>query len=197
METLCDRTLLNALPIAIFVVDGDVRIRDLNAAATSAFGLNKPAVLDRRGGEVLRCLHAHDVPEGCGRGPYCRGCIIRDSVTTCLAGQTIARRRTKAELLLGETRKEVDLLITASPIPGGEEPLALLAIEDISEISTLRSIIPICANCKKVRDDREYWRTVESYFQSYIGVGFSHGMCPECMTKLYPEYGGPGSDRQK
>src|SRR5574340_691544 len=182
------KTILNAIPLVIFVVDEDVRIHDLNNAAATVFGLSKTTVLKRRSGEVLHCLHSQDVPEGCGRGEFCRTCVIRTSVTTSLQGQTVNRRRTKVELLLGESKKELELLITTSPLPGNDEPLALLIIEDISEITTLRDIIPICMKCRKVRDDQEYWHTVESYFKDYIGVDFSHGICPTCLKELYPDF---------
>ncbi|MBI5056655.1 MAG: PAS domain S-box protein [Nitrospirae bacterium] len=182
------REILDAIPLMIFVVDDDVRIHDLNIAAEKVFGLNKATVLKRRGGEALHCLHSHDVAEGCGRAPFCRNCVIRNSVTGCLQGQAVIRRRTKIDILLQGTRKELEVLITASPVPGRKEPLALLILEDISEISTLRDIIPICAKCKKIRDDQEYWHNVESYFNDYIGVDFSHGLCPECFKELYPGF---------
>jgi PAS domain-containing protein len=182
------QTILNAIPLIIFVVDDDVRIRDLNDTAATVFGLDKATVLNRRGGEVLHCLHAYDVPEGCGRASFCQTCVIRDSVTKCLEGQAVTRRRTKAELLLAGARKELELLITASPMPIGNETMALLIIEDINEITTLRDILPICANCKKIRDDQQYWRSLESYFNEYIGVGFSHGICPTCSEELYPGF---------
>jgi PAS domain-containing protein len=146
-DDLTYQTILNAIPLMIFIVDGDVRIRDLNNAAAKVFGLDKATFLNRRGGEVLHCLHAHDVPEGCGRAPFCQNCVIRNSVTKCLAGQAVTRRRTKAELLLGGTKKEIELLITASPMPSSEEMQVLLILEDINEISNLRAIIPICAHC--------------------------------------------------
>jgi PAS domain-containing protein len=188
-KNLYYQTILNAIPLAIFVVDEDVRIHDLNDAAATVFGLNKGAVLKRRGGEVLRCLHRHDAREGCGRGEYCQtSCVIRNSVKTSLQGQTVTRRRTKVELLLGDSKKELELLITASPLPSNDEPLALLIIEDISEMTTLRDIIPICAKCKKIRDDQQYWHSVEAYFKDYIGVDFSHGLCPTCMKEFYSHF---------
>lgn len=182
------KTILNAIPLIIFVVDEDVRIHDLNNAAAMVFGSNKATVLKRRGGEVLHCLHWHDVPEGCGRGEFCQTCIIRNSVKASLQGQTVTRRRTKVELLQGESKKELELLITASPLPSNDEPLVLLIIEDISEMTTLRDIIPICVKCKKVRDDQKYWHSVEAYFKDYIGVDFSHGLCPTCMKEFYPHF---------
>ncbi|MCK9376174.1 MAG: PAS domain-containing protein [Syntrophobacterales bacterium] len=181
------RDLLDAIPLMIFVVDADVRIQDLNKAAAAVFGLDKGTILKRRGGEVLHCLHSRDVPEGCGRAPFCRDCVIRNSVTSTLKGQAITRRRTKVELFLGGRKTALELLITASPMPGNPEPLVLLIIEDINEISKLRDILPICSKCKKIRGDQDYWKSLESYFNEYIGVDFSHGICPACMKKLYPD----------
>ena len=93
----------------------------------------------------------------------------------------------KAELISGEETKRLDLLVTAKRMPASEA-LALLILEDISGISTLRDIIPICAHCKSIRNDQRYWQKVESYFHDYIGVDFSHGLCPACIKQLYPEY---------
>ncbi len=187
-DELYYQTILNAIPLMIFIVDGDVRIRDLNNAAATVFGLDKATILNRRGGAVLQCLHAHDVPEGCGRAPFCDNCAIRKSVTKCLEGQAVTRRRSKVELMLAGTKTEIELLITASPMPNSEESQVILILEDINEISTLRDIIPICAHCKQVRDDQEYWHSVERYFTNYIGVDFSHGICPTCMEELYPDF---------
>jgi PAS domain-containing protein len=182
------RTLLDAMPLMIFVVDGDMRIHDLNAAAATVFGLEKAAILRRRGGDVLQCLHAQDVPEGCGGGPFCRTCVLRTAVTQSMQGQAVTRRRTKTNVLCGGSRKQLELLITASPMPGTEDPSTILILEDISEMSTLRNIISMCANCKRIRDDDEYWQSVESYFKTYIGVHFSHGICPTCVEVVYPDF---------
>jgi PAS domain S-box-containing protein len=54
------------------------------------------------------------------------------------------------------------------------------------EINTLRGIIPICASCKKVRDDNGYWQQVEAYVRDRSKAEFSHSICPECIKKLYP-----------
>ncbi len=58
----------------------------------------------------------------------------------------------------------------------------------LSEIKTLRGIVPICANCKKIRDDKGYWGQVEAYVSKHTEAQFSHGICPECIPKLYPEF---------
>jgi hypothetical protein len=184
------RAILNAIPTPVFVVDDDVRIADLNDVASTLSGQEKGAVLKRRGGEVLHCLHSTDVPEGCGRAPFCQQCVIRNSVKGCLQGRTISRTRMKMDFVPASGRKTMELLITASPIPGSEARLALLIVEDITEISTLKDIIPICLKCRKIRNDEQYWQSVEQYFHEHIGVDFSHGICPTCAKNFYPELRG-------
>ncbi len=58
----------------------------------------------------------------------------------------------------------------------------------LHEVRTLSGLLPICAGCKKIRDDQGYWREVEQYLQQHTRAEFSHGLCPDCMRRLYPEY---------
>jgi hypothetical protein len=60
--------------------------------------------------------------------------------------------------------------------------------EALSKIKVLAGLIPICANCKKIRDDKGYWEQLEGYIQGHSGATFSHGICPECHEKLYGDY---------
>jgi hypothetical protein len=57
----------------------------------------------------------------------------------------------------------------------------------MNEIKTLRGIIPICSNCKKIRDDGGYWQQVESYVREHSDAEFTHSICPDCVETLYPE----------
>jgi PAS domain-containing protein len=182
------RTILNAIPFPVFTVDDDMRITDLNEMAATMSGQEKQAVLRRRGGEVFHCLHSTEVAEGCGRAQSCKRCVIRNSVNVCLEGQTVSRARMKMDFLAVAGQETMELLITACPLPSSTERLALLMIEDITEISTLKNIIPMCMKCRKIRNDEEYWQSVEQYFHDHIGVDFSHGICPACVDKFYPEY---------
>lgn len=54
-------------------------------------------------------------------------------------------------------------------------------------IHVLSGLIPICAHCKKVRDDKGYWTQVETYIRNHSGADFSHGLCPDCTDKYYPD----------
>jgi PAS domain S-box-containing protein len=58
----------------------------------------------------------------------------------------------------------------------------------VSDIKTLSGLVLICANCKKIRDDKGFWTQVESYIQERSHARFSHGICPDCMKKLYPNF---------
>jgi len=58
--------------------------------------------------------------------------------------------------------------------------------EAMADIKTLSGLIPICSNCKKIRDDKGYWENLEKYIQSHSEAQFSHGICPDCAAKLYP-----------
>ena len=62
-----------------------------------------------------------------------------------------------------------------------------LLTDYISEIKTLRGILPICMHCKKIRDDKGYWNQVEAYIQKNSEASFSHGICRECVKKYYPD----------
>ncbi|MDO9547602.1 MAG: PAS domain S-box protein [Candidatus Marinimicrobia bacterium] len=59
--------------------------------------------------------------------------------------------------------------------------------EALRQVNTLSGLIPICANCKKIRDNQGYWSDVELYISKYSDAEFSHGLCNDCMKKLYPE----------
>jgi signal transduction histidine kinase len=61
----------------------------------------------------------------------------------------------------------------------------------LKEIKTLKGLIPVCAWCRKIRDDKGYWKVVEKYIEEHTDAAFTHGICPECIQKTYPEiFGG-------
>lgn len=57
----------------------------------------------------------------------------------------------------------------------------------LKKVKTLSGLIPICSHCKKVRDDSGYWQKVEEYLSQHSDVDFSHGICPDCLKKYYPD----------
>jgi PAS domain S-box-containing protein len=60
--------------------------------------------------------------------------------------------------------------------------------KSLTKVRKLSGLLPICASCKKIRDDKGYWNQIEAYIRDHSEAEFSHGICPECSEKLYPEY---------
>lgn len=59
--------------------------------------------------------------------------------------------------------------------------------EALKQVKVLQGFIPICASCKKIRDDKGYWDHLETYITRHSQAVFSHSICPECVKKLYPD----------
>jgi len=57
----------------------------------------------------------------------------------------------------------------------------------LAKVKKLSGMLPICSSCKKIRDDKGYWNQIEEYIRAHSEADFSHGICPECARKLYPE----------
>jgi GAF domain-containing protein len=64
--------------------------------------------------------------------------------------------------------------------------------ESLEHVKTLRGLLPICAWCKRIRDDRGYWEQVEAYLHANTDAEFTHGICPECLAKERPKESGKG-----
>lgn len=103
-----------------------------------------------------------------------------------------------AKVLIAASLLATALLVLANYIAGREldrrrmaERLQRELVEKLqaalSEVKALSGLIPICAWCKNVRNDKGYWSTVEQYVQAHTDVSFSHGICPECREKLHAE----------
>ncbi len=58
----------------------------------------------------------------------------------------------------------------------------------LSSVKVLEGLLPICSHCKKIRDDQGYWKQVDEYVESRTEAVFSHGICPDCLNRLYPKY---------
>jgi len=179
------RAVLDAMPSAVFVVDADVRIIDANQAAHELIRSSEPISQESlRAGEVLSCLHALDHTGGCGRSSDCGDCVIRGAVGDALEGKARRRLRTRMNLSLDGRRQDVYFKVTASGLRHQARQLALLVLEDISAFAELRKIVPICAQCKKIRQDEDYWQSVENYVGQYLDLSFSHSYCPSCKQDM-------------
>jgi len=59
--------------------------------------------------------------------------------------------------------------------------------KSLANVKTLTGLLPICAGCKKIRNDQGYWTQVEDYIAQHSDATFTHGLCPDCVSGLYPE----------
>lgn len=69
--------------------------------------------------------------------------------------------------------------------------------ESLADLKTLHGLLPICAHCKGIRNDGGYWQSVEAYVAAHSDADFTHGICPPCMEKHYPELFGNGQKTAK
>ena len=178
------------------VVDEDLMVHELNGAARAFLGSAYEKALGKRSGEVFDCTHCQDAPGGCGSGRFCQLCPIREAATEALKHQMVVRRRTKAELGESGQAREVHFLITATPLPSYKPQRLLLVLEDITTLMELQDPAPICAYCKRVRDDDHYWEQVQVHFRRHFDLDISHGTCPDCTRQFYGHLVGKRSSRQ-
>jgi hypothetical protein len=182
------KTIFDAFPSLLFVVDEDARIYHLNSAAASGLGLNITDTFLKRTGDALHCIHSTETREGCGHAPKCKDCVVRNSINRIFSGEKIIRSKEKMTLVhCGETR-EINLQVTTAPFAYDNRQYVLLILDDITELAQLRSLLPICSYCKKIRDDKSYWENLEGYFEHHLDVDFSHSICPDCLQEHYPQF---------
>ncbi len=183
---------LDAIEDPISVHDWDFRILRANRALGRVFGCEPGELIGQR---CYRLFHGSEVP-----GPDCPHLATRET------GATVTRE-------VREPRVGLSLLVTCSPYCDemGRTIGTVHVVRDISEqtrreqeretlITRLRAalaqarvlggLLPICASCKKIRDDRGYWNQIETYIRERSDADFTHGICPECAEELYPRRGG-------
>jgi|GEM_PF-226591 DNA-binding response OmpR family regulator len=118
-------------------------------------------------------IHSHEMVKPAAGGSSCfeiTASPLRDATGGIIAGITVARNIDRRKRLEREREKLIEEL---------QEALA--------NIKTLSGLLPICASCKKIRDDKGYWNQIETYIKNHSDATFTHGICPDCMEKLYPD----------
>jgi PAS domain-containing protein len=179
------RAIFDAYPSPTFLVDADVSILLANRAARELLAHEPGASIPLlRYGEALHCLGGDE--GGCGRSACCRRCVVRTSVGDALARGAVHRSRAFMQRHLGGRLVDAWYLVSAAPLEVGGRRLAVLTLEDVTELARLKSLLPMCAGCRKVRDDDNYWQSLEGYLKAQLDVDFTHGFCEECVERLYP-----------
>jgi hypothetical protein len=87
-----------------------------------------------------------------------------------------------------KTYKELQAEIVERKLAETAREQTISELKDaLARVQQLSGLLPICASCKKIRDDKGYWNQLESYFRTHSSVEFTHSICPSCMKELYPD----------
>jgi hypothetical protein len=178
------QTIIDHLPMPVFLMDADARIQMHNSACRPLLPPSPETIYKRRFGEALHCIHS---AEGCGLGPQCPACPVRDAVGASARGIKAVRSICEVTVVRGDLPRAVFLLVTVSPMRLAGKMLNVVVLEDVTELQELRKLIPICASCKKIRSEAGEWEQIESYLHKNSTAALTHGLCPECAEALMRE----------
>jgi PAS domain S-box-containing protein len=158
-------------------------------------------------------IYGYSAEEVVGRpisilAPLHRAAEITDILERTQRGENVEPYET---LRIRKDGQPIDISLTVSPIKdadgqiigassiarditerkqleGARERLVLELRDALAKVRTLSGLLPICAHCKKIRDDKGYWNQIEVYVSDHSEAEFSHGICPQCLERLYPEF---------
>jgi len=132
------RTLFEAIPCGIIVVDEEGQVQAVNDVVKRTFHGADDATLRKAAGEAIGCFHALQNPEGCGRSDTCQNCQVRSAASQALGGKRIFRHKAGMQLSLRGEPRESTLLVSAAPVEFDGQKLAIVVLEDITELSRLQ-----------------------------------------------------------
>lgn len=181
------KNFLHELPSAILLVGEDFTIVEMNPAAKEMFPSAPENAIEKLCGENLCCYHALKSQHGCGSTESCKDCVIRNSVMESAGGTSVHKAPYSKRIILDDKETKIDLLVTTFPFIFNNESVVVLVLDDVTELTTLKKWLPICANCKDIRDDKGSWHQIESYLREHTEAEFSHSICPDCAKELYPD----------
>jgi PAS domain S-box-containing protein len=175
-------------PVGYFTVDARGLIKEVNLTGAEMLGVSKRLLLDKpfsllvaRDDAAVYQAHRRDVLKTQIR----QICELR--MTPRNTQEFYARIQSTAvangDAKAGQIRTAVIDITKRKRAEEEREKLIGELEASLSKIKTLTGLLPICASCKKIRDDGGYWQQVEKYISDHTNVLFSHGMCPECYTK--------------
>ena len=181
--------LYDFAPTGYFNLAADGTILAVNLTGARLLGLERAQLLNRRFGVLVSesdrpVFNAFLEKTFAGKDrEFCEVALLKAETTPLFvlveAVVSEGRRECRAAVLdvtdRYQTEAERDQLIQ-------ELQQALASVKSLS------GLLPICASCKKIRDDQGYWEQVEAYISSHSEATFTHGLCPECFHKLYPEF---------
>ncbi len=181
------RAILNSVQAGIVTIDAEShKIVDVNPVAVKMIGIPKEQIIGRA------CNNFICPPED-GKCPITDlGQTIDQSERQLLIanGKTVPVLKTVASVFLDGRKHLIESFLDITERKRAEEERQRLIEklqQALAEVKTLSGLLPICSSCKKIRDDKGYWNQIEAYIRDHSEAEFSHGICPECAKKLYPD----------
>lgn len=131
-------SMFESIPCGVLIVDKGRVVRAVNNAFEKIFGISRSEAIYQRGGEALQCINASSHPDGCGFSTACRDCQVRNIALDAISGKRIERQLAEFQTKLKGSPRRMTLLLSAAPFSHNGDELAIVIIEDITELSTLR-----------------------------------------------------------
>jgi PAS domain S-box-containing protein len=181
------RTVLDTIQAGIVVIDPKTHtIVGVNAAAGKMFGAPREQIL----GSVC---HQYICPAEKGQCPITdlgQRLDNAERVLLTARGKSVPILKTVVSVTLAGRGHLLESFLDITERKRAEEERERLIgqlQEALAEVKTLSGLLPMCASCKRIRDDKGYWQQIEAYIRDHSEAEFSHSVCPECAEKLYPE----------
>ncbi len=175
--------LLKTLPLSLMIVNDETKVEVINEAAQIFFNISNEEAYLRKCGDILKCINADSV-EGCGGCVVCSKCILRKSIVEALNGKIVSRNKGTFHVIHKGEAKVMTLLVTAAPIYYEKNNLVIVIAEDISLITQLQGLIPICSVCHCISDGKGEWMALEKYLMKHSEAELTHDICPVCSEKM-------------
>lgn len=171
----------------------DGTVLSWNSGAERIYGYTEEEALGHRISLVAPPVSAGEIPqifEKIKRGEHMEGyetVRVKKDGTPIDVSLTISPIKNSAGNITGVSAIERDIT-EQKRVESERKRLIDELSQALAKVKTLSGLLPICASCKKIRDDKGYWQQVETFIKARSDADFSHGMCPDCIERLYPEY---------
>jgi PAS domain S-box-containing protein len=192
--------LYDFAPVGYFTFAGDETILAVNLTGARLLGIERSRLLNRRFGimvaptdravfnNLMKKVFQTKKKETC-------------EVELLKAGNQRLHVRIEAQLSEDgqECRAAVVDISDRQRVEQEREQLIKELQQSLATVKTLSGLLPICSKCKKIRDDQGYWNQIEVYIREHSNVSFTHGLCPDCLHRFYPnnEAEKDGSDSEE
>jgi len=172
---LSEKRIINCLSVPVQVIDRDYKIIFMNESARAHHGADPEPI----GKPCYAVSHGLDHP--CWKNDDIE-CPVKSVFETGKRERSFHKHRYMGQVIVEE------IIATALREDGEGVELVVEEFRDVTKLLELREgVLPICANCKRIRGTEGQWHMLEAYFCHHTGADFSHSLCPECLKELYPD----------